>query len=225
VVQSVVFNATSNIFGFVGYSGNAVQVAFRGTQPASLANWLTDIAAEKLDPYPDVPNADVHRGFYNAYKGVRTQIQEAIKTVISKVPKVNQIYVTGHSLGGALAAICSLDLVESKFNLPVTVYSFGEPRVGNKAFSQYYNALIPNNWRVVNKADIVPHVPTESMRYFHVSTEVWYKTGTSFIVCYGSGEDPSCSDSELVLLVTDHWDYLGTDILQGGCVERPFYVV
>lgn len=69
------------------------------------------------------------------------------------------IYVTGHSLGAALAILCAADLVVVG-KLPVAgVYTFGGPRVGNLAFSQWYNQNIaPEVFRFTHRHDIVPHV-------------------------------------------------------------------
>jgi len=217
IVTNLITNESTNTFGFVGYTNNSLQLSFRGTQPASLLNWLTDIEAGKTEPYPNIPNALVHSGFYRAYEGVRTQVQQALKGLISKNPQFKQIHITGHSLGGALAVVCALDLIESSFPLPITVYTFGEPRVGNIYFAQYFDAHIPDNWRVVNKADLVPHVPDELMGFHHISTEVWYKTTATYEICNGSGEDPKCSDSLLLYYIPDHWTYLNTDITK-ACV-------
>ena len=45
------------------------------------------------------------------------------------------------------------------------VYTFGEPRVGNKAFHAYYNSGEHLSWRVTHHRDPVPHLPTEDMGF------------------------------------------------------------
>ena len=63
-----------------------------------------------------------------------------------------QVYVTGHSLGGALATLMSTLLAQSvasgRRNLELTMYNYGSPRVGNGAFVQQYNQLVPDSFRV-----------------------------------------------------------------------------
>lgn len=63
-----------------------------------------------------------------------------------------QVYVTGHSLGGALATLMSILLAQSvasgRRSLRVTMYNYGSPRVGNNAFVQQYNQLVPDSFRV-----------------------------------------------------------------------------
>lgn len=52
-----------------------------------------------------------------------------------------------------------------------TVFTYGQPRVGNDAYYSYYKSII-GEYRVVHYADIVPHLPPESFGFHHVSTEV-----------------------------------------------------
>ena len=60
----------------------------------------------------------------------------------------------------------------------VQVMTFGQPRVGNAAFSSYYGKLVPNTIRVTNDHDIVPHLPPyypyfPQKTYHHFPIEVW----------------------------------------------------
>ncbi|KAG5490426.1 hypothetical protein JKF63_00546 [Porcisia hertigi] len=71
-----------------------------------------------------------------------------------------RIYVTGHSLGGALASLCAYTLRRMllliRYPEPdLVVYTFGQPRIGNSVFKQYYNRAIPCTFRVVNESDAV----------------------------------------------------------------------
>jgi hypothetical protein len=71
---------------------------------------------------------------------------------------------------------------------------------------------------VVHYADIVPHLPPKLLSFVHVPTEVWYdEPSTSYKVCDGSGEDPTCSDSLLApISISDHLEYLNLPI-SGMC--------
>ncbi|KAG0607952.1 hypothetical protein M758_8G066600 [Ceratodon purpureus] len=79
------------------------------------------------------------------------------------------ITVTGHSLGSALATLSAYDLAEAELNhveiggknvtIPITVFSFAGPRVGNGHFKDRVEELGIKVLRVENKGDIVPHVP------------------------------------------------------------------
>jgi len=102
--------------------------------------------------------------------------------------------------------------------VPYVVYAFGSPRVGNQAFSEYYDRIVGpgNTWRVVNNADVVPQIPLEIMGYYHINTQVWYSPDfTNYKICLNA-EDPTCADSVLVLSlpvgVLYHGSYLGYDL-------------
>lgn len=89
--------------------------------------------------------------------------------------------VTGHSLGGALATLCALDLQFNFFSAEperIVLYSFGSPRVGNSAFRQSFNRRVSNSYRVVNGMDIVPAVPRPWQGYRHVDNA--YRIGQRF---------------------------------------------
>jgi len=92
------------------------------------------------------------------------------------------VYVTGHSLGGALATLLALELSSSQMAkngvIFVTMYNFGSPRVGNRRFAEVYNAKVKDSWRIVNHRDIIPTVP-RLMGYCHVEAPVYLKFGDS----------------------------------------------
>lgn len=86
-----------------------------------------------------------------------------------------KLKIVGHSLGGALAVLQALDFVQNEgYNSSVlTIYSYGEPRIGNSAFATYVDSLDLNIYRSVNQNDIVPHLPPESWGYQHHGFEYW----------------------------------------------------
>lgn len=90
------------------------------------------------------------------------------------------VYVTGHSLGGALATLHALELSSSQLAkrgaIYVTMYNFGSPRVGNRRFAELYNEKVKDSWRVVNHRDIIPSVP-RLMGYCHVAQPVYLAAG------------------------------------------------
>ncbi|KAF9605379.1 hypothetical protein IFM89_016956 [Coptis chinensis] len=106
---------------FVGVAEdlNAIVVAFRGTQEHSIQNWIEDLFWKQLDlNYPGMPDAMVHEGFYYAYHNttVRPGVFNAVKRgkiLYGDIP----VMVTGHSMGGAMAAFCALDLAVWLYNV------------------------------------------------------------------------------------------------------------
>lgn len=137
-------------------------VAFRGT--TSKADRKTDfrisIGRAEVDNHPQ--HVRVHAGFYDAYKLVEPRLHAAISSVPGK-----SVYLTGHSLGGAVALVASAALGgrDDLGNRVAAVYTFGAPRVGGRDFPAIVKAP---HYRIVNSGDVVPLVPPSWMNgYVH----------------------------------------------------------
>lgn len=105
----------------------------------------------------------------------------------------SKLYVTGHSLGGALAIFATADL-HNVFGTVDLTYTFGQPRVGNQAFADWFEARFTNVYRLVDYADIVPHVPPSNFGFVHSNNQEWYQRGMqSYQIC--SAESPLCANS------------------------------
>ncbi|MCD9645193.1 hypothetical protein HAX54_033929 [Datura stramonium] len=85
---------------------NAIVIAFQVPQESSLQNWIEDLYWKQLDiSYPGMEGAMVYHGFYSAYhnNGHCVRVQSALERA-KKLYEDIQIIVTGHSMGGAMAA-------------------------------------------------------------------------------------------------------------------------
>lgn len=123
-------------------------LAFRGTEPKDVRDIKADINA-KLQS--DVGGGKSHRGFSKAYWVIGYDIQARLsQDDISDY----RLYITGHSLGGALATIATKHL-KHKGGISAC-YTFGAPRVGNK---DWVEDIKPPMYRVVNSSDVVPMLP------------------------------------------------------------------
>jgi predicted lipase len=216
---ATVSNSSTAIFGYVGYSGTTVQVVFRGTVVQELQNWIDDLNFAHAIPYPLIPGAFVHSGFYNSWISVRDQVVAGIKQVYDVITP-SQYYFTGHSLGAAISVLAAFE-IGSIVDVPVICYNYGDPRVGDQTFAKYFNQHIDTTWRITNQRDIVPHLPPMRLGFWHIATEVWWNTTTTHKICNDSGEDPTCSDSNSVdLSIPEHLDYLNVHLTSGhpyGC--------
>jgi triacylglycerol lipase len=139
--------------GFIAGRGSEVFVVFRGTM--TNAEWLRDLKV-RLVPYPPAKPGKVHDGFAATYELVRRTVIESLE----KLPGGRRLYVTGHSLGAALATlalpeISSLTPCKSPF-----AYTFGSPRVGDRVFAQEFNRMMGGrSFRIANTSDLVVSMP------------------------------------------------------------------
>jgi len=217
-VVDILYDNNTDTYGYIGYNNDSIIIGWRGTNLFSAENWITDFEFWQTMPYPNISNAYVHWGWYTVYTDLRSTLLPLVQMLVEKFPEKN-IVTTGHILGGALSVLTAADLARSGYK-NVEVWNYGCTRVGNEAFANYYNSLIPKSRRVVNMRDLVAHYPFEFLDYYHVATEIWFPSGFyNFTVCNG-GEDPNCSDSELDWSFADHTSYLGFDQNEGhyhGC--------
>ncbi|MFC0050462.1 lipase family protein [Rheinheimera tilapiae] len=126
----------------------------RGTE-GKLADIRTD-AQCPLRPWPEGSNSNAHQGF-SAQANV---ILADLKAQHPTAGLERSLWITGHSLGGALAVLLALQLSKiSGFKLAGLV-TFGQPKVGDAQLTQAITQqLLPFYRRYVNQRDIVPKLP------------------------------------------------------------------
>ncbi len=112
------------------------------------------------------PTGRVHRGFLEAWQSVEKQVVYYLKKWQTPDTK---LWVTGHSLGGALAAVATISLEAQGFEVS-GLYTFGQPRVADWKLVNYMNARMGDSRRdrnanrivrYVNNNDIVPMIPPQ----------------------------------------------------------------
>ncbi len=123
-----------------------VIIACRGTEPTQINDILADL---KTWPVKHHKGGRVHRGFYAEYKKVIPGIKEALKKHNKSGKKT--VWITGHSLGGAMALLVAVELQPSG-----GCHTFGQPRVGNADFLKNINFPY---YRYRNNNDTVTIIP------------------------------------------------------------------
>ena len=137
-------------------------ITCRGTEPHE---WI-DIETN-LDAVMAVAESvgRVHRGFKTEVDRLWPCLEQAL------ISNTRPVWFTGHSLGGAMAAICAgrcrLSFIQSS---PRAVFTFGSPRIGNR---RYVNHVRLEYYRFVNNNDIVPQVPPAWCGYRHSGKQVY----------------------------------------------------
>ena len=166
--------SVDNTQAYVGENESSIVIAFRGSQtPNSLdgvKDWLltnarnflvlpegrigTDFAAAGV-------GARFHRGFMQALDEVWEPLYSQVDQVFSKQER--PVWVTGHSLGGALALLCAWRM-HQQF-IPIhQVCTFGAPMIGNQAAAEAFAREFPGQiYRYVDVGDLVPRLPMISL--------------------------------------------------------------
>jgi len=221
------FKTITNFIGLralltVSHKRQEIVASFRGT--TTPMDYILDFAIINATPDPN-SKIKVHTGFYIAAMSLYQQVTEAIGCQLSQNPTY-KIVLTGCSLGGAIARVFQFYY---KFNdqfsgVPVEVYTYGEPRSGNKYYADNLNSHPITTVRVVNKADMIPHLPPTSVlnsnflydNYVHVLHEFWIKSTNTTTFCGETAyEDENCSNSlGPGYTVLDHTQYPGTSSSQ-----------
>uniref|UniRef100_A0A0K0F1Q4 Lipase_3 domain-containing protein n=1 Tax=Strongyloides venezuelensis TaxID=75913 RepID=A0A0K0F1Q4_STRVS len=203
-------NNTCFYYSITSKKRKEIIIVFRGTKTnEQLVNEFVDSLIDGKDFYG--------LGIVNLYfnSASNTLWPSIVKLFQDQKFKDYKVYVTGHSLGGALAALCAAKIrVENiRKSKEIFLYTFGQPRVGSSKFAFNFDKLVPNSWRVIHSEDIVPHMPPcgkapsvnlfekivkkisvpcdPSVKYmpYHHGTEIWYPNGMgendTFIECLG----------------------------------------
>ncbi|CAH8316685.1 unnamed protein product [Eruca vesicaria subsp. sativa] len=149
-----------------------IVIALRGT--ATLLEWsenfrpnLVSMPEPKPDP-SDPTRPKVECGFNSLYTTASQHAPSLAESLIGEISRLVDLYageelsisVTGHSLGAAIALLAADDIAERVPHAPpVSVFSFGGPRVGNREFAERLESKGVKVLRVVNSQDVVTKVP------------------------------------------------------------------
>ncbi|MGC1308496.1 MAG: lipase family protein [Phormidesmis sp.] len=175
-------------------------LAFRGSQEPQ--DWMTNFTTQlrnftiRKDGVTTASSYQgrVHTGFFLAWaiieKSVLAQIRRWRKDLADAGKLLPPLYITGHSLGGALATMAAAALVDNGIQV-AGVYTFGQPRVGDRTFVTQLNLNTGGRvFRFVNHNDIVPHVPppfsvwNPTRFYGHVGTAQYFNAKGAIIANY-----------------------------------------
>ncbi len=193
-IENEALGLVSTAFFIRSHDGRAGILAFRGTEPTRLMNWVGDADAKLREFF----HGKVHRGFHTGVEALWGEIDQAISVALEGTDTngngsdpdgrgpLEVLYITGHSLGGALALLAAARIfaTDEKRYAPWRkilrgVYTYGQPMVGNQEFVDYYEAspLGRMLYRHIYRRDIVPRLPSKTMGDFaHVGQEWLVKT-------------------------------------------------
>jgi hypothetical protein len=173
-------------------SGRVGVLAFRGTDPASVITILSDAEAMQR-PFG---GHMVHAGFFANVEALWDDVTELIEGALDRKhfdndgrpvvldERLETLYVTGHSLGGAMAVLAASRLLRGDYSawapekLIRGVYTFGQPMVGDRGFAEACEEDFRGRlFRHVYRRDVVPQLPPKSsFDYAHTGDE-WRSAG------------------------------------------------
>lgn len=143
---------------------DVAMIIFRGSY--GKCDWRDNFRFKKIViPFINDKKIKGHEGFVKQYEVVRTDIHEHL--ISGRLKKYRELVICGHSLGGALANQCSLDLKLYFKDIHISCITLGAPRVGNPAFVKLCKKHLPGAIRIVNGADMVTKVPPTIMGFKH----------------------------------------------------------
>jgi hypothetical protein len=159
---------------YVAQDDRSIVVAFRGSEAPTTLDGLKDWLLTNANNYLILPTgragtdfaaagvgARFHRGFLEALEKVWGPLLGAVDE--AQKAKERPLWITGHSLGGALALLAAWRF-QRQFMAVQEVITFGAPMVGNEAASQAFGREFPGKiFRYVDLEDVVPHLPTVSL--------------------------------------------------------------
>lgn len=136
---------------------NNVAVAFRGTETFNLRDWETDFNVAQN-------SEGIHRGFFAGYESIRGQVDKLLRSM----NVFGHVFLTGHSLGAALATVAAWHPPGVKH----TLVTFGSPRVGSQEFAtDVMSKLERRVTRYVHGSDAVTGLPCWTWGYHHVGPD------------------------------------------------------
>jgi predicted lipase len=159
---------------FVATDANHVVVAFRGTESPTSLDGFKDCLLSDANNFLIIPEGRIgtdfaaagvgarfHRGFMQALADIWDPLFAAVDGEIKKQER--PLWLTGHSLGGALALLAGWRFVQQFISVH-RIYTFGAPMVGNTTAVQAFDKEFQNKiFRFVHEPDLVPHLPTISL--------------------------------------------------------------
>lgn len=212
---------TTKVQAYTALVDSRKQIIFVGKPTANNDDWAINLDYETI-PSDLVEGGMVHQGFSNAWDDISEEVMKTIADATQRYPDY-KIIATGHSLGGAVAAIAAANFRAAGYE--ADHYSYGSPRIGNNILSDFISNQDGLTYRVTLRRDPVPQVPPAlwgeffKYQYRHISPEYWltgypadpshWPTGV-IGTCSGNLNFTCNSDPTKCADIFDHGSYFGS---------------
>jgi len=157
---------------------NYLALVFRGTD--ELADWI-----DNINSFPEQALfGSFHRGFLHSVMDIWNDLFARYTELNQRKPR--GLFLTGHSLGGAMATVATSILIHQDEPFTST-YTFGQPRAVTRDAARIYNVeACAKTFRFQNNNDIVTRAPARLMGYSHVGTFLYITQKQQIL------QDPGC---------------------------------
>lgn len=182
----------------VNHQRKSVIISFRGS--LSPQSFLLDafIFFTKYTGHPKAPkDASVHAGFMTAYENLAPHVRKLVTPLLRPGYTID---MTGHSLGGSLAVLCALDFHRRLKGANIRVFTYGQPRTGNRVFADFFSTVGINHiTRMTNKRDLIPNMPPKFLGYAHHCGEMHFTSDGRAPPCKKKRcKDALCEDAQCI---------------------------
>ncbi|KAI8373615.1 hypothetical protein EDC96DRAFT_605840 [Choanephora cucurbitarum] len=108
-----------------------------------------------------------------AWRRCEMKVVTLLMRLCSTMPAHYKVTIIGHSLGGAVAALCASSLRSTRLltNRLISVYAIHSPRVGNRSFLNTLVHQKVETIRITHPTDIIAHLPPRTSGLVHLGTD------------------------------------------------------
>ncbi len=173
--------------------GRVVVLCYRGTEPTNLAQWLGDADTAVEMMRLDAASVGMHAGFARNMRTTRWAVTRELTLALNGrslgdpaeavAHPMEALFVTGHSLGGAMAALFALSVAGSHELAQLderlrAVYTFGQPMALADPLPGLAHVVGERLFRHVMARDIIPALPPRRWGSFaHFGHELHFAEG------------------------------------------------
>lgn len=166
--QVVFLEAAQSIAGFVASSPTDLVIAYRGTVPPTKGfetqkEFFENLGADLQATPRSYHGHQLHKGFFDS----GCAVWEGTVAQVRAKGAGKRVWLTGHSLGGAIATLMARWLVEEDVTPVQAAYTIAAPHVGDAGYADSYYTMLPL-YRFERGNDIVPWLPPSASSLYHL---------------------------------------------------------
>lgn len=152
------------------FLNDSLYVVFRGTETDEFADIKKDLKFFPKKTTTQKATVRIHEGFSDSFDEIK--LTKFYLNLLDEMKVAKRVFVTGHSLGAAIATLLAGELQEEFTDQRISLITFGSPRVGDRRLKRAFKKL--PHLRVVNNRDIVTEIPPRWFLYRHQGFSAYF---------------------------------------------------